>query len=186
MIIVCSLPDHRNVCESVKASHLISVVDPGFQPETPSCVKSHLKLGFDDIVDIKEENQIYRMPGLGSEQILPNHEHINKIIHFIETWDQSQPIVVHCWCGVSRSMATAIFIICKINPNKIESNVQYMRSIAPHANPNKLMVSMFENYLEVEGKINETFNKYPHTVTYDCSTNFAPVCIFKLSELKKI
>ena len=58
MIIVCSLPDHRNVCESVKASHLISVVDPGFQPETPSCVKSHLKLSFDDIVDIKEENQI--------------------------------------------------------------------------------------------------------------------------------
>ena len=58
MIIVCSLPDHRNVCESVKASHLISVIDPGFQPETPSCVKSHLKLGFDDSADIKEENQV--------------------------------------------------------------------------------------------------------------------------------
>ena len=38
-----------------------------------------------------------------------------------------------------------------------------MRSIAPHANPNKLMVSMFEKYLKVEGKINEAFNKYPHT-----------------------
>ena len=186
MIVVCSLPDHSNVCESVNASHLISVIDPGFQPKTPKCVEKHLKLGFDDIIEIKEENKVFRCPGFDSKQILPNKEHINKIINFIETWDQSQPLVIHCWCGVSRSMATAIFIICKINPNKIESNVQYMRSIAPHANPNKLMVSLFEKYLKVEGKINENLNKYPHTVTYDCTNNFAPICIFKLNELKKI
>ena len=80
MIVVCSLPDHRNVCESVNASHLISVIDPGFQPKTPSCVEKHLKLGFDDIIEIKEENQIYREPGSDRRQILPNIGHINKII----------------------------------------------------------------------------------------------------------
>ena len=43
-----------------------------------------------------------------------------------------------------------------------------------------------EKYLGVEGKINDALKKYPYTVTYDCETNFAPVCIFKINELKKL
>ena len=61
-----------------------------------------------------------------------------------------------------------------------------MRNIASHANPNKLMISLFEKYLGVKGKINDALKKYPYTVTYDCETNFAPVCIFKINELKKL
>ena len=44
MIIVCSLSDHKHVCDSVKADHLISVIDPGFEPKTPLNVKNHLNL----------------------------------------------------------------------------------------------------------------------------------------------
>ena len=184
MIIVSSLSDHKNICESVKASHLISVIDPGFQPSTPKVIQKHLKLSFDDIVEINENNKIFRWSGLFNEQILPNIKHINKIVNFILEWDQSHPIVIHCWCGVSRSMAVAAFILCKINSNNVDSNIRYMRSIAPHANPNKLKVSMFEHYLKISGQIIEAFNKYPHTITYDCATTFAPVTIFKIKELK--
>ena len=60
MIIVTSLKDHAHVCESVQASHLISVIDPGFEPTTPKFIEKHLKLGFDDIIEIKKENFIYR------------------------------------------------------------------------------------------------------------------------------
>ena len=63
MIIVSSLKDFSNICESVNPSHLISVIDPGFQPTTPPNIEKHLKLGFDDIVEIKDENPIYRLPG---------------------------------------------------------------------------------------------------------------------------
>ena len=185
MIIVSSLLDHKNVCESVKASHLISVIDPGFVPKTPDGIQNHLKLCFDDIVELKEDNKIYPATGINTRQILPNNKHINKIIIFISTWKKSNPIVIHCWCGVSRSMATAIFILCKIFPYNIDINVKYMRSIAPHANPNTLMVSLFEKYLGVEGQINEAFKKYPYTVTYDCETTFAPVSIFRLNDIKK-
>ena len=185
MIIVSSLSDHKNICESVKASHLISVIDPGFQPTTPKVIQKHLKLSFDDIVEINENNKIFRGPSLFNEQILPNIKHINKIVNFILSWDQSHPIVIHCWCGVSRSMAVAAFILCKINSNNVDSNIRYMRSIAPHANPNKLMISMFEKYLDIEGKINEAFKLYPYTVTYDCETTFAPVTIFDIQELKE-
>ena len=52
MIIVCSLSDLSNVCESVQPKYLISVIDPGYAPETPKGVKNHLKLGFDDILSL--------------------------------------------------------------------------------------------------------------------------------------
>ena len=191
MIIVTSLKDFSNVCESVNPSHLISVIDPGFEPKTPSNIKKHLKLGFDDIVEIKDDNFIHRnnnsiiKSGSDCNQVLPNKKHIKKIIDFVSTWDQKHPMLIHCWCGVSRSMATAIFVLCKINPNNIDSNVKYMRYIAPHANPNRLMVSMFEEYLGIPGKINEALKKYPYTVTYDCEINFAPVSIFAIKEMER-
>jgi predicted protein tyrosine phosphatase len=125
------------------------------------------------------------LPGNTSNQILPNLDHINKIINFIETWDQTKPIVIHCWCGVSRSMATASFLLCKINTKDIEKNVRFIRSIAPHANPNKLMLSMFEKYLNINNELTQAYEKYPHSITYDCTVTFAPVTIFDIKELGK-
>ena len=60
MIIVCSLKDLETVCKSVKPSHLISVIDPGYAPNTPNGVKNHLKLGFDDITEVNSNNHIFR------------------------------------------------------------------------------------------------------------------------------
>ena len=55
MIVVCSLSEFSNVCESINPSHAISVIDPGFEPTTPKGVSNHLKLGFDDIVNMEED-----------------------------------------------------------------------------------------------------------------------------------
>ena len=41
---------------STTESNLISVVDPGYQPQTPFNIHNHLKLGFDDIIEIKGNN----------------------------------------------------------------------------------------------------------------------------------
>ena len=78
MIIVCSLADQKSICQSVDPSHLISVVDPGYQPETPQNIHNHLKLGFDDIIEIRDENLIYRVPGVSSKQVLHVVESIYK------------------------------------------------------------------------------------------------------------
>ena len=61
MIIVCSLNDLVDVCKSIKPKYLISVIDPGYEPETPEFVENHLKLGFDDIVEVSPENHIFRL-----------------------------------------------------------------------------------------------------------------------------
>ena len=185
MIIVCSLNDLESVCSSVKPSHIISVIDPGYGPKTPEGVQNHLILNFHDIVTISEDNIIYRLPGDTNHQILPNLYHVNKIVNFIDTWNQNTPIVIHCWCGVSRSMATATFLLCKMNTKNIEKNVRFIRSVAPHANPNKLMISMFEKYLNINNELTRAYEKYPHSITYDCTVTFAPITIFDIKELSK-
>ena len=80
MIIVCSLKDLNVVCESVKPSHLISVIDPGYEPKTPIGVLSHLKLGFDDIDEVSKNNSIFRSNTDKFPQLPPNEDHINSII----------------------------------------------------------------------------------------------------------
>ena len=82
-------------------------------------------------------------------------------------------------------MATAIYVLCKLRPNNIESNIKYIRSIAPHANPNKLLIKLFEDILGTKGQIAKSYAKYPHTKTYDCSSNFAPITLFNYEEMLK-
>ena len=185
MIIVCSLKDLVAVCESIHPSHVISVIDPGYVPKTPNGINNHLKLGFDDIVEIRSDNHIFRQNIDQIDQILPNSQHINSIVNFTNLWDKSKPIVIHCWCGVSRSMATATYLMCKENILQIDQNIRYMRSIAPRANPNKLMIKLFEKSLNLNNEITKAFLKYPHTQSYDCSTNFAPITIFEYKDMVK-
>ena len=151
MIIVCSLHDLLSVCDSVKPKYLISVIDPGYEPDTPQSVQKHLKLGFDDIVKVSPENHIFRLNTEEIPQLPPNQSHINSIELFTNEWDVNDDIVIHCWCGVSRSMATATYLMCKKNLENIENNIKYIRSIAPHANPNKLLIKLFEESLGTYG-----------------------------------
>ena len=52
--------DVNTLCSSIGAKYLISVIDPGYAPETPKCVNNHLKLGFDDILEVNNSNKIFR------------------------------------------------------------------------------------------------------------------------------
>jgi len=185
MIIVCSLKDLETVCESVKPSHVISVIDPGYAPETPVGVSHHLKLGFDDIIEVSENNKMFRLNTDEVPQLLPNSNHTDSIIKFTNTWRKKNPIVIHCWCGVSRSMAVASYLMCKEDVLNIDKNIRYMRSIAPHANPNKVLIKLFEVSLKLDNQVTQAFKNYPHTKAYDCSINFAPITIFNFNDMKE-
>ena len=185
MIIVCSLNDLVDVCKSIKPKYLISVIDPGYEPETPKFVENHLKLGFDDIVEVSPENHIFRLNTEEIPQLPPNKNHINLIERFTNKWQVDEDIVIHCWCGVSRSMAAATYLMCKKNIKNVENNIKYIRSIAPHANPNKLLIRLFEEILGTKGEIAKSLEKYPYTKTYDCSSNFAPITLFNYEEMVK-
>ena len=185
MIVVCSLKDLEIVCENISPTHVISVIDPGYAPETPKGVKNHLKLGFDDIVQISPDNHIFRLNTDRVPQLPPNIEHTNSIVEFTDHWDMTSPIVIHCWCGVSRSMAAATYLMCKEDSSNVDRNIKYIRSVAPHANPNNLLIQLFENSLKLYGQITDAYKKYPYTKAYDCSTNFAPITIFNFNDMKE-
>ena len=93
MIIVCSLSDLVDVCESIKPKYLISVIDPGYEPETPKFVLKHLKLGFDDIIKISSDNHIFRLNTEEIPQLPPNHSHVDSIAQFTNTWNVKEDIV---------------------------------------------------------------------------------------------
>ena len=185
MIVVCSLDDLVSVCSSIKPKYLISVIDPGYEPETPKGVEYHLKLGFDDIIEISELNHIFRNNLDKIPQQLPNHKHIDSIVDFSRNILSEDKVLIHCWCGVSRSMATATYILCSRNISNIDRNIRYIRSIAPHANPNKLMIKLFEEKLNIRNQISKAYKLYPYTKVYDCSSNFAPITLFNVNEMEE-
>ena len=113
-------------------SHLVSLLSPEHMIDTPPGFPglSHLKLGINDIVD----------PALGPAP--PGREHIDALLEFSRTWDEKHPFLIHCWAGISRSMASAFTILCdRLGPGREEEIASAMRRRAPHAQPNRLLVS---------------------------------------------
>ena len=59
-------------------------------------------------IKVRSRNNLKEIP-----QIPPDKNHVDSIIKFANEWNDEEDIVVHCWCGVSRSMATATYLLCK-------------------------------------------------------------------------
>ena len=48
----------------------------------------------------------------------------------------------------------------------------------------KLLIKLFEKSLNLDNKISESYKKYPYTKVYDCSSNFAPITLFDINDMK--
>jgi predicted protein tyrosine phosphatase len=63
-------------------------------------------------------------------------------------------MIVHCWAGVSRSMASAYTVLCdRAGPRSEMEIAQAMRARAPHAYPNRLIVRLADEMLGREGRM---------------------------------
>lgn len=125
-------------------SHLVSLLSPEHMIETPAGfpAERHLRLGVNDIVD----------PTAGTAP--PGRDHIDRLLEFSRSWDASRPMVIHCWAGISRSMASAYTILCdRLGPNREIEVARAMRSRAPHAQPNRLLVQHADEALGRRGKM---------------------------------
>jgi predicted protein tyrosine phosphatase len=123
-------------------SHLVSLLSPEHMIETPAGfpMAGHLKLGINDIVD----------PAAGPAP--PAREHIDALLEFSRRWDASQPLLIHCWAGISRSMASAFTILCdRLGPGHEQEIAHAMRRRAPHAQPNRLLVRHADEALGRDG-----------------------------------
>jgi len=112
-------------------SHLISLLSPEHMIGTPAGfpLNRHLRLGVNDIID----------PAAGTAP--PTRVHIDALLEFSRGWDAQQPLLIHCWAGISRSMASAFTILCDRSGPGYELEIaRAMRRRAPHAQPNRLLV----------------------------------------------
>lgn len=123
-------------------SHLVSLLSPEHMIETPAGFPgaAHLKLGINDITD----------PAAGTAP--PARMHVDALLEFSRQWDGRHPFLIHCWAGISRSMASAFTILCdRLGPGREIEIAQAMRRRAPHAQPNRLLVRYADQALARDG-----------------------------------
>lgn len=141
-----SLPD---ALSEHAPSHLISLLSPDHMIGTPSGFPAdrHLRLGVNDVAD----------PAAGVDP--PARAHVDALLKFSRDWDASRPMVIHCWAGISRSMASAFTILCdRLGPDREIEIARAMRSRAPHAQPNRLIVRHADEALGRGGRMIAALN----------------------------
>ncbi len=150
MIHVCSLARLYETVEGTGAQHVVTLLkdtDRVVWPEgkQPS---NHLILGMDDIV----------APIDG--YVIPADEHVTRLIDFARAWDRTNPLVVHCYAGISRSTAGAYVAACALNPRRDELAIaQAMRRASATATPNMRIVSLADRMLGRQGRMVAAIDK---------------------------
>jgi len=77
-----------------------------------------------------------------------------KVIRFVETWDRSAPMLIHCWAGISRSTASAFITACVHNPSADEEEIALaIREASPTASPNARLVAHADAILGRGGRM---------------------------------
>ena len=86
--------------------------------------------------------------------IAPQHIHVAAIIDFARRWDQSRPLLVHCWMGVSRSPAAALIAALAVNPDLDDDDVaRALRRASPQASPNARLIEIGDAALARAGRL---------------------------------
>ncbi|MGZ6021113.1 MAG: tyrosine phosphatase family protein, partial [Rhizomicrobium sp.] len=90
-ILVTPLSAVPDIIRSHRPSHLVTLLSPEHMIETPVGFASerHLRLGVNDIVDVLAGDNP------------PARAHIEELLAFSRGWPADDPILVHCWAGIS-------------------------------------------------------------------------------------
>jgi predicted protein tyrosine phosphatase len=145
-ILVTPLSAVPDVIRSHRPSHLVTLLSPEHMIATPKgfAEERHLRLGVNDIVDVSAGDNP------------PARAHIEKLLAFARQWPAEDPILVHCWAGVSRSMAATYTILCdRLGPGSELIAARAIRNRAPHAYPNALLVQYADELLDRQGRMIE-------------------------------
>jgi predicted protein tyrosine phosphatase len=145
-ILVSPLSAIEQTIHQYRPSHLVTLLSPEFMIATPPqfAAAHHLRLALSDVSE-----------AWGCDTP-PTTSHIERLIEFGHAWNGEAPMLVHCWAGVSRSMAAAYILLCaRIGPGYEIEIARTLRTRAPHASPNTLMVRLADETLGREGMMSK-------------------------------
>lgn len=144
-IVVCPLADIAETAVRHGARHMISLIAERQDFHRPGLIAAdrHLKLAMNDIA----------FAGTG-DLIAPSEAHVESLIAFVRQWDQTAPIVIHCWMGVSRSPAAAVIAALSLDPQEDDFELAArLRKVAPHATPNARLIEIGDRMLGRNGRL---------------------------------
>jgi predicted protein tyrosine phosphatase len=150
MIIVGPLNKVQPLIDTYGVKHVVTLLAPGTPHDAPVGITPgrHLSLYFHDIVQPMDGHV---PPGAGDAE---------KLIGFFRSWDRQDPMLVHCWAGISRSTAAAYTALCMYRPGASEDELaQELRAASPSATPNRLIVSLADQVLGRQGRMVKAIEK---------------------------
>ena len=143
MITVSPLNAVPSLVQEYGFNRVLGLLGPAVEhPELGLPADQHLRMVFNDIsTPMKDLTP-------------PGREHMQQIIGFIEDWDLTGHMLIHCWAGISRSTATAFITMCLLNPQEEEIDLAWeLRHLAPSATPNRLMIEHADALMRREGRM---------------------------------
>jgi predicted protein tyrosine phosphatase len=142
MLIVCPLHDVEAELKRSRPARLVTLLSPT-QPEPPAPEDMpRLTLRFHDITESRDE------------LIAPSRNMVEALLAFGDAWLEPEPMLVHCWMGISRSTAAAIALAAAADPSRNEMEIAIaLRTASPSATPNALMVALADDLLGRQGRL---------------------------------
>lgn len=144
-IVVCPLANIAEMAVRHRAGAMVSLIAERQDFHRPGVIAAerHLKLAMNDI----------GFAGTG-DLVAPSEAHVERLIAFVRDWDQSAPILIHCWMGVSRSPAAAVITALALNPEEDDFELAgRLRKAAPHATPNSRLIEIGDHMLGRNGRL---------------------------------
>lgn len=141
---VCALSRIHEVSRAIGARRLVTLINVNTLVERPPAIHEdhHLFLGMSDIVE--------PTPG----ETLPGDMHVSDLLAFVEKWDRAEPLLIHCYAGVSRSTAAAFIAACALDPARPEDEIaSRIRALSPTATPNAMLVEIADRQLRRGGRM---------------------------------
>ena len=144
MIVVGPLSRVQALAEEHGISHIVTMLAPDTPHEAVAGIgpERHLRLYFHDIV---QEREGHRPPSAADAE---------RLIAFLQGWERSAPMLIHCWAGISRSTAAAYTALCLFRPRADEEELAWeLRQASPSATPHRLIVSLADQALGRQGRM---------------------------------
>ena len=143
---VCSLARIDETVAATGARSLVTLLNPGTPVARPAAIAAerHLYIGVADIIEAQ----------LG--HVLPAEAHVHALLDFAGAWDRAEPLLIHCYAGVSRSTAAAFIAACALRPERDESEIaRALRAASPTATPNARLIALADAALGRGGRMND-------------------------------
>ena len=141
---VCSLARIDEIASASGARSMVTLINIGTPVERPACIapERHLFIGMSDIA--------HPVQGL----VAPDVAHVETLLSFVRAWDRADPLLIHCWAGVSRSTAAAFVTACALNEGRAEDEIAAtIRAASPTATPNPRFVAIADERLGRSGRM---------------------------------